>query len=196
MLVSKNHLLVAKIASKDDSRPILTGVKFYKDADEVVAVATDSYMLVEVRERTPPVTEYPKDQDGREYKAVDSVLVPARTALKLAGNIVKRSVLPILKYALLEPSRITTTDLEDTTSLGFRSIEGNYPDYKKLVPSADEVGRYSVTIDPALLQKTLLLFKGESSIKLTVSAEKLQPVTVYSESDGVKRTAVIMPLKD
>lgn len=45
MLLSKNHLKTRFTASRDDTRPILTHVDVRLDGDEVVAVATDGYVL-------------------------------------------------------------------------------------------------------------------------------------------------------
>lgn len=195
MLLSKQLLQVAKIASKDDTRPVLTAIKVYREDGKTVAVATDGYMLSEVIEDTPDSSDYPLLMDERKPVEVEEVLLPAKTAEKIGKAIVSKSAMPVLRYALLEGDRVSTTDLEEITSLGFRPIEGNYPDYRQLTPDENEVGRYVVHLDPALLKKALSQFGSERSVRLSISSSKLSPITLRSENEGVKKTVVIMPLK-
>lgn len=195
MLVSKNHLLVAPIASKDDTRPVLTGVKVYNEDGNVVSVATDGFMLGEVIEKTLSTEDYPKLLDERTPVEVDEVLIPAKTATRVAGAIVKNSAMPVLRYALLEGDRISTTDLEEITSLGFRAIEGNYPDYRQLMPKEDNPDNVVVHLDPKLLVKALKMFNGDHVVKLIVQKGRLTPVLLTAEIETGKKTAVIMPLK-
>ena len=60
MLVSKSLLSTIATASKDDSRPLLTCIRVYKEGENIVSVATDGYILSEVIEKTPPADDYPE----------------------------------------------------------------------------------------------------------------------------------------
>lgn len=200
MLVSKSLLSVQAVASKDDSRPLLTCVKLYKENDAIVSVATNGYILGEVIEKTPAVDEYPELPAIGERVLVDEVLIPAKSAKTLAKAIKKNDTgLPILSYAVVEEERASTTDLETVTTLGFRKTEGNYPEYRKLINDYTEKNSVSVHINPDYLKQVLEMFKGDNSIVLTMSTGergKLEPVILTNDVAGVKKTGVIMPLKN
>lgn len=198
MLVSKSLLSTIATASKDDSRPLLTCIRVYKEDDKIVSVATDGYILSEVIESTPNADEYPELPFVKTDDEPESILVPAETAKKMIGSIKKNDTgLPILNYAHLAKDTIVTTDLEQTTALHFRSPEGNYPEYRKLTDVDEEKAKTykSVTVNPKYLKQVLALFKDDTSVELSVSEDKFAPVFIRSESNGVKKMAVIMPLK-
>lgn len=122
MLVSKSLLSTIVTASKDDTRPLLTCIRVYKEGDKIVSVATDGYILSEVIESTPDVGEFPNVPiDDHTLGEVEDVLVPAETAKKMIASIKKSDTLPVLNYAALTSASLTTTDLEQTTMLHFRS---------------------------------------------------------------------------
>ena len=107
---------VARAASTDDARPVLTGVKLEATATSLTASATDSYRLA--------VCELLWDR-GVET----SVLVPrraldqARHAAELLGSEVR---------LILEPNQaaFAFSDRQITTRL----IEGTFPDTSQLIP--------------------------------------------------------------
>lgn len=197
MLVSKSLLSTIATASKDDSRPLLTCIRVYKEDDKIVSVATDGYILSEVIETTPSADDFPElpFEKGEEP---ESVLIPAVTAKKMIGSMKKNDTgLPVLSYAQLTKDTLVTTDLEQTTALHFRSPEGNYPEYRTLTDVDEEKAKTyrTVTINPKYLKQVLELFKDDTSVELSISDNKMSPVFVRSESYGVKKMAVVMPLK-
>lgn len=197
MLVSKSLLSTIATASKDDTRPLLTCIRVYKEDDKIVSVATDGYILSEVIESTPSADEYPELPFAKSDE-LESVLVPAETAKKMIGSIKKNDTgLPILSYAQLTKDTIVTTDLEQTTALHFRSPEGNYPEYRKLTDVDEEKAKTykTVKVNPKYLKQVLALFKDDLSVELSISEDKFAPVFIRSEEYGVKKMAVIMPLK-
>jgi len=197
MLVSKSLLSTLVTASKDDTRPLLTTVRIYKEDEKIVSVATDGYILSEVIESTPKADDFPELPFAHSYDEPDSVLVPAETAKKMIAAMKKSDTLPVLNYAQLLKDTIVTTDLEQTTALHFRSPEGNYPEYRKLTDVDEEKAKTykSVTVNPKYLKQVMALFKDDYSVELSVSDDKFAPVFIRSESNGVKKMAVIMPLK-
>jgi len=90
---------------------------------------------------------------------------------------------------------IVTTDLEQTTALHFRSPEGNYPEYRELIEREEKKVYTTQTINPKYLMQVLAMFKDDYNVKISVSDDKTAPVFIRSESNGVKKMAVIMPLK-
>ncbi len=193
MLVSKNHLALSALASKDDARPLLMQIKIYKEDGKVVAVATDSYVLGEVIEETPAIEDFPQLKDGIEPKPTDEVLVEASIAERASKTLVRKAILPVLGYGLLEKDALTTTNLDTATVHTIRPIEGNYPDYRKLLPA--EPAEFRVTLNPKKLIQALKMFGEFESMTMEFGEKRLDPVILRSNSGGVKKTVVVMPLK-
>lgn len=191
MLVSRNHLAVASVASKDDSRPLLQQVKITKADGKVTAVATDSYVLAEVIEETPGPTDFPLIGED-EPKPVNEAYIEASVAIRASKTIPKKNILPILNYGLVEKGALTTTNLDTATKHTLRDIEGNYPDYKKLIP---EPAEKRITVNPKKLIEGLKLFGEFDSMTIEFGEKALDPIILRSNSGGVKKTVVVMPLK-
>jgi DNA polymerase III subunit beta len=109
---------VVPAASKDDARPILTGVLVASTADGVRLVATDSYRLA-VRD-LPGVSLL---EEGR------SVLVGAKGLSEL------QRLLPSDGDVEVFLGEREVTFRLDTTELTARLVEGEFPNYQQLVPS-------------------------------------------------------------
>lgn len=195
MLVSKSLLSTIATASKDDTRPLLTCIRVYKEGDNIVSVATDGYILSEVIESTPAVDEFPELPSGPVTDDTQDVLVPAETAKKMIAAIKKNDMLPVLNYAALSKEAITTTDLEQTTVLHFRSPEGNYPEYRELIEREEKKEYVTSKVNPKYLKQVLAMFKDDTDVDISVSADKHAPVFIRSNHNGIKKTAVIMPLR-
>lgn len=195
MLVSKSLLSTIASASKDDTRPLLTCIRVYKEGENIVSVATDGYILSEVIESTPAGDDYPELPSGPVVDDSTDVLIPAATAKKMIAAIKKNDMLPILNYAALSKEAITTTDLEQTTVLHFRSPEGNYPEYRELIEREEKKEYVTSKVNPKYLKQVLALFKDDTDVEISVSADKHAPVFIRSDHMGVKKTAVIMPLR-
>jgi DNA polymerase-3 subunit beta len=105
---------VVVAASRDETRPVLTGVLFEGDASELRLVATDSYRLAL---RTLPIT----GADGLK------MLVPARAVQEAA------------RLSGAEQIRLSTGGSQVTFEAGntvvrSRLIEGEFPAYRQLLP--------------------------------------------------------------
>jgi len=115
--------LVARAASRDDMRPVLTGVLVSANGSEMTMVATDSYRLAVKR------TELEKEIGG-ELQAN----IPAR-ALRELGRIVTAdavetvSVAPLRNQAVFRAGEIV---------LSTRLIEGQFPNFRQLLPESYE----------------------------------------------------------
>lgn len=195
MLVSKALLSTIATASKDDTRPLLTCIRLYKEDDKIVSVATNGYILSEVIESTPDADDFPLLPNSVNSEVNEPVLVPAETAKKMIAAIKKSDTLPVLNYAKVTPETLTTTDLKQTTVLYFKSPEGNYPEYRELIEREEKKTYTTATIDPKNLKAVLAMFKDDYNVKISVSDDKTAPVFIRFEQDGIKKTAVIMPLK-
>ncbi len=113
---------VVPAASSDDARPILTGVLFAAEGDGLRLVATDSYRLA-VRD-LPGTSVLSDDQ---------TVLVPSR-ALKEVERQLGSAKSLTMRLGEREADFEITLD-GATTRLTTRLIEGEFPNYRQLIPS-------------------------------------------------------------
>lgn len=112
---------VSKVVSRDEARPILTGVLFVIDGDEVRMVATDSYRLaIRIAHLETPATERIE------------VVIPGK-ALEEVPKIAGSSETVTMGVS---SNQIVFT--AGQTTYVTRRIEGTFPDYRKLVPSEGE----------------------------------------------------------
>jgi DNA polymerase-3 subunit beta len=110
---------VTKAASRDDTRPVLTGVLVRLEADSITMVATDSYRLAV---RRAEIT-------GGPPEPVEA-LVPAR-ALAEAQRVVALGGSEEIELVLTDTQgTLRAGDVRLTTRL----IDGQFPDYRQLIP--------------------------------------------------------------
>ena len=114
---------VARAASRDETRPHLTGVLVTASGRDLRMVATDSYRLG-VKE-----TELEQELDGSL-----EVNVPARTLQEL-GRIATAGGADTIGVAALENQVIFTVS---GVMLASRLVEGRFPNYQQLLPEAYE----------------------------------------------------------
>jgi DNA polymerase-3 subunit beta len=114
---------VARAASRDETRPHLTGVLVTASGQELRMVATDSYRL-SVKE-----TKLEQPLSG-ELEAN----VPARTLQEL-GRIASGATGDTIGVAALENQVVFTVD---DVVLSSRLVEGRFPNYQQLLPESYE----------------------------------------------------------
>lgn len=108
---------VVPAASRDDARPILTGVQLEPTEEGLRLVATDSYRLSL------------RDLHGEKILTGDrSVLVPAKALAEV------QRLLEGGEVSVLIGEREATFDLE-AARITTRLIEGEFPNYRQLLPS-------------------------------------------------------------
>jgi DNA polymerase-3 subunit beta len=112
---------VARAASKDEARPILTGVLAEANREGITLVATDSYRLA-VRELTA------------KGEGETKVLIPER-AITEAGRAAEAMDKGEVEL-LLEDSQATFR--AGSLTLTSRLIEGEFPSYRQLIPEGYE----------------------------------------------------------
>jgi DNA polymerase-3 subunit beta len=115
--------LVARAASRDDMRPVLTGVLVTAAAAEMTMVATDSYRLAVKR------TEL-KSGIGGELEAN----IPAR-ALRELGRIVATDEIEDVGVSLLPNQAVFRAG---SILLNTRLIDGQFPNFRQLLPESYE----------------------------------------------------------
>ena len=114
---------VSRSASRDESRPVLTGILVRFEGNKVVMAATDSYRL-SVKETV--LEEAP----ARELEAI----VPAR-ALGELTRIGQATEAASLELGVQENQVVVGVDGVWLTA---RRIDGQFPNYKQLLPEAFE----------------------------------------------------------
>lgn len=140
-------------ASSDETRPALTGALIFSQDGQLFIAATDSYRLAE------------KKLGGQKQDI--KLLVPA-TALQ--------DVLRILGDFNGEVG-VTHNDQQVLFTIGdvelvARLLEGNYPDYQKLIPSKFSVSAELKRADILSVTKVSSLFARESAGSVTVNLDE------------------------
>jgi len=175
---------VAKSASRDESRPVLTGILVRFETGKLVMVATDSYRL--------SVKETALSEAAPELEAI----IPAR--------------------ALTELSRLSSPGLAgggDTIDLGVhenhvvfgtgsdsesgrawlttRRIDGQFPNYRQLLPEAFEI---ELTLPKAeladVVRRASVLALRNSPLRLRLAEGEL---TISAQTQDVGETRETMP---
>jgi DNA polymerase III subunit beta len=111
---------VSRAASRDESRPVLTGILVRFEGENLVMAATDSYRLA--------VKETAMSAPGPELDAI----VPARALMELSRVAQGASE---LRLGLQENQVLFTSD---SILLTTRRIEGQFPNYHQLLPESFE----------------------------------------------------------
>lgn len=149
-------------ASSDEARPTLTGVYIYSEGGELYLVATDSYRLAE-------------KQLTKTTEKV-SLLVPA-SAMQDLLRIVSdyEGEVEVIHDDQQVLFRVGEVELVA------RLIEGNYPDYKKLIPTKFATSATLNRAEFVNITKVSSLFARESAGSVTVHVdEKTNEVSIRS----------------
>lgn len=140
-------------ASSDEARPLLTGVFVHSHEGGLYMVATDSYRLAEKRLDTA--------------KQDISLLIPAsalQDLLRILGDEDADVVVTHDDQQVL----FKVGDVELVTRL----IEGNYPDYRKLIPKSFASSAKLKRADFVNITKVSSLFARESAGSVTINLEE------------------------
>ena len=168
---------VARSASRDESRPVLTGILVRFEAGKLVMVATDSYRL-SVKE-----TEL-----GEKAPALEAI-IPARALTELArlaaGDTIELGVHE--NHAVFGIRSGETTTVWLTT----RRIDGQFPNYRQLLPESFEV---ELTLPKAeladVVRRASVLALRNSPLRLRLAEGEL---TVSAQTQDVGETKETMP---
>lgn len=155
---------VARAASRDDTRPVLTGVLVRVGPDGIVMAATDSYRLAVMQ---TPLPEPPAQT--RE------AIIPAR-ALQEMGRLAAAMKADTFDLVIGESMVVFRIGGARLTS---RLIDGQFPDYRQLIPDAFE---HQVKFDRAEL--------GAVLSRIGVLAQRSAPIRLAFETGQVTVSAV------
>jgi DNA polymerase-3 subunit beta len=156
---------VVRAASTDDARAVLTGVLIASEDDGLKMVATDSYRLA--------VRDLPQSS---MLAAGQKVLVPGRALAELQRILSNGDELTVrlgAREAVFEAggTRLTT-----------RLIEGEYPNYRNLLPSSYPniltVGREALL---EALRRVKILAQDSTPVRLTLGTDTLQLTAITQD---------------
>jgi len=168
---------VSRSASRDESRPVLTGVLVRFEGEKLVMAATDSYRL-SVKETSLP------EGPGQEVEAI----VPARALGELA-RIAQAG----------EPGTLQIGVQENQVVFGIgdvwltaRRIDGQFPNYKQLLPESFEA---EITIPREdlleVVRRTSVMAQRKSPLRLRFEDGEL---TISAQTQDVVEARESLPI--
>lgn len=107
--------------SQQENRPILTGVHFILENDELLAVATDSHRLSQ--------RMIPLESQGQQF----DIVIPGKSLVELSRALSENE--EFVEIAMMDNQVLFTTS---TMKFYSRLLEGNYPDTRRLIPTSFE----------------------------------------------------------
>ncbi|SNQ51420.1 DNA polymerase III subunit beta [Frankia canadensis] len=164
---------VAIAAGRDDTLPVLTGVRIEIEGDTLTLAATDRYRLA-VRTLKWRPTEESTGEDDAAGAPVTVALVPARTLLDTAKS---------LSGAGVEVSIALGTGPSGETLAGFagstrqtttRLLEGQFPPYRKLLPdSSPLIAQLEIAPLQEAVRRVALVAAKTAPVQLLFSPDHL-----------------------
>src|ERR687886_831592 len=166
---------VSRSASRDESRPVLTGILARFEPGKLVMAATDSYRL--------SVKETPLDGVAQELEAI----IPARalqelTRIATSGDQVELGV---------HENQVVFS--ADGVWLTTRRIDGQFPNYRQLLPESFE---HELTLPRTelldVVRRTAVMAQRTSPIQLRFAEGEL---TVFARTQDVGEAKESMPVQ-
>jgi DNA polymerase-3 subunit beta len=165
---------VSRAASRDESRPVLTGILVRFEAGKLVMAATDSYRLA--------VKETALAAAAPDLEAI----VPARALAELA-RIAQRS--ETVRLGMHENHVIFGTEEAWLTT---RRIDGQFPDYRQLLPETFE---HEITFARAefldVVRRVSVMAQRNSPLRLRFEEGQ---VTVSAQTQDVGEAQEALPV--
>jgi len=165
---------VARSASRDESRPVLTGILVRFEAGKLVMVATDSYRM--------SVKETALEGDSPELEAI----IPAR-ALSELSRIAQSG--ETLELGVHENQVVFAAD---DVWLTTRRIDGQFPNYRQLLPESFE---HEVTLPRAELldavRRVSVMAQRNSPLRMRFAEGEL---TLLAQTQDVGEAQEALPI--
>jgi DNA polymerase III subunit beta len=168
---------VARSASRDETRPVLTGILMSASAQQLRMVATDSYRLsVKEAQLEAPLQG---DLDAN---------VPAR-ALQELSRIAQQEATDSLAVSVNQGQVVFELD---RTVLSSRLIDGQFPNYRQLLPeSVEHELRLSTAELAEVVRRVSLLAQRNAPVRLSFRAGEL---TVSAQTPDVGEASETLPV--
>lgn len=164
---------VSRSASRDESRPVLTGILVRFEAGKLVMAATDSYRL--------SVKETPLESTAPEFEAI----IPARAL----GELTR--VAPGVETIQLGVQENQVVFVADGVTLTTRRIDGQFPNYKQLLPETFE---YELLLPRGdlleVVRRTSVMAQRNAPLRLRFAEGEL---TVSAQTQDVGESRETLP---
>ena len=169
---------VSRSASRDESRPVLTGVLVRFEGGKVVMAATDSYRL-SVKETPLP------NGPAQELEAI----VPARALGELA-RIAQAAEASAIDVGIQENQIVFGID---DVRLTARRIDGQFPNYRQLVPETFEA-EIQLNREEVLdvVRRASLMAQRKSPLRLRFAEGEL---TISAQTQDVGEARESLPIR-
>ena len=168
---------VSRSASRDESRPVLTGILVRFEPGKLVMAATDSYRL--------SVKETALDDESPELEAI----IPAR-ALGELGRIAGGA--DSVQLGVQENQVVFSVD---GVTLTTRRIDGQFPNYRQLLPEAFE---HELTLPRGelleVVRRTAVMAQRNAPLRLRFSEGELT-VSAQTQDVGESRESLPAPFE-
>lgn len=161
--------LVNFAAALDEARPVLSGVYMNVDGDKLTLAATDSYRLAEkVIKLDKKVTD--------KYE----IIIPARALIELARTLADFD--EDIKVCISDNQiSFAATEVEFTSRL----IEGNFPNYKQIIPENNDTKAIVKSSELASVLKVASLFAKESANSVNIFVRSKGKIEVNATSSQI-----------
>lgn len=153
-------LLTSYCAANDESRPVLSGIKIFIKNNNLAFVATDGYRL---SLKTTPV----KAGEGLEK----GLILPARTLTEIV-KILEEDEEGMVELELSSLGQVIFK--LKNAEIFCRLIEGQYPDFEKIIPSSFKTSARVLKKDLAAAVKTTAIFAKDSANIIKFKIESAQ----------------------
>ena len=168
---------VQRSASRDESRPVLTGILARFEPGKLVMAATDSYRL--------SVKETPLEGEVPELEAI----IPSRALLELARIAVAGDEIELGVHE----NQVIFSIASEGVYLTTRRIDGQFPNYKQLLPETFE---HDVTIPRGelldVVRRTSVMVQRNSPLRLRFAEGEL---TVTARTQDVGEATESLPVQ-
>lgn len=209
--INRNHLAVIKAASTDETRFILNGVLLEETEKKegkqnilgLKAVATDGRILAQYVSYNDQTKEMPVIAGMENAKNTGTRAIVPSSAI---GAVIKalpkkQRRLPVLQNAVVKISDDVTTfgatDLETTSVIPAKNIEGHFPNYEQVIPTKTPifVTAFSASYLRDLADLVLAVADDRNpAVRLSFYGHKEPLKADYKTKEG-ELTAVLMPMK-
>ncbi|MDD5693339.1 MAG: DNA polymerase III subunit beta [Patescibacteria group bacterium] len=173
--------LVNFAAALDEARPVLSGIYFNLDGDNLILAATDSYRLAEKKIKLEVKSTNKKE-----------IIIPAKTMIELS-RILSDLDEDIKIYIDDNQVLFAAKDIEFTSRL----IEGQFPNYQQIIPGENETKAIINSNEFSNAIKVATLFSRESANSINIFIKSKGEVEIKAissqigESDTVIKAEII-----
>ncbi len=155
-------------ASYSEIKPEISSVYIYTENNEIVFVATDSFRLAEKRMVVPHVSDFP------------GIIIPIKNVqecIKIFTGLQEKALVSFNKNQL----SLQTESIYFTS----RIIDGNYPDYKRIIPDTFTTDVVILKDDLVSALRLVNVFSDSfNQIKLRIDKKK-EEIYLYSRNTDV-----------